>query len=472
VRQYDPIELNVMDRHLLPSNQRSSVGEWIYELFCQRLRDGWLVDRDRGVVIDTLEQRLHQRVIQHLTKFTQSQPNHISIATRDPIEFVATLMAGWRLGIPIFLGNPRWGTAEWEQVSSLTARVDPQQHRDLVMIPTGGSAGEIKFAIHTWETLSASVWGFQEFYGVGEISSVCTLPLYHVSGLMQLVRSLLTDGKLLIVDFHQLCIDRNVLLSQLDLDRYFISLVPTQLSKLLDLDTPWLAQFQTILLGGAPPSLELLNRARIAGLPLALTYGMTETASQVTSLKPAEFLDGNNSCGRVLPHAEIQLISSADNSTKQRLHQRVKSIRIKSKSLMLGYFPNLDSITYFDPDDLGSLDLHGYLTILGRNSSKIITGGENVFPIEVVNVIMATGLVADVWVVGLPDLYWGQVVTAIYVEKNVPVSDAILSTAIAGKISNYKIPKHWFSVTNIPRNSLGKVLISEVESLLNTFLII
>ncbi len=362
-------------------------------------------------------------------------------------------MAGCRLGIPIFLCNPHWGDTEWAQVAELTSQVNPQQHQNTIMIPTGGSSGEIKFAIHIWETLSASAWGFQEFYTVAKINTVCTLPLYHVSGLMQLVRSILTDGKLLVTNFHQLYTDPNSITSQIELEDYFISLVPTQLAKLLDLDSKWLAKFQTILLGGAPPSIELLARARTAELPLALTYGMTETASQITSLKPAEFLAGNNSCGRVLPHASIKLRSPDCE------------IQIESKSLMLGYFPTLNTSTYFEPDDLGSFDSDDYLTILGRNSGKIITGGENVFPIEVINAIMVTGLVADVWVIGLPDRYWGQLVVAAYVENNIPVSADILSQAIAGKISKYKIPKQWISISQIPRNSLGKVLIHELKAL-------
>ena len=364
-------------------------------------------------------------------------------------------MAGCRLGIPIFLCNPHWGDTEWAQVAELTSQVNPQQHQNTIMIPTGGSSGEIKFAIHTWETFSASVWGFQEFYGVAKINAVCTLPLYHVSGLMQLVRSILTDGKLLVTNFHQLYTDPNSITSQIELEDYFISLVPTQLAKLLDLDSKWLAKFQTILLGGAPPSIELLARARNAELQLALTYGMTETASQITSLKPAEFLAGNNSCGRVLPHASIKLRSPDCE------------IQIKAKSLMLGYFPTLNTSTYFEPDDLGSFDSDDYLTILGRNSGKIITGGENVFPIEVINAIMVTGLVADVWVIGLPDRYWGQLVVAAYVENNIPISTDILSQAIAGKISKYKVPKQWISVPKIPRNALGKVLIHELKALLD-----
>jgi o-succinylbenzoate---CoA ligase len=439
----------------------------IYALFCQRLRGEWLVGIDGEAVISGADRMF--------AEFNRLSPNFISIATADPIEFIIKFMVGVRSGIPIFLCNPGWGAREWEQVSKLTEQVNPQQHQNTIMIPTGGSSGEIKFAMHTWATLSASVWGFQEFYQVDKINAVCTLPLYHVSGLMQLMRSILTDGKLVIIDFHQIDPHLTAMMNEIDLGHYFISLVPTQLSKLLDLDCDWLVQFYVILLGGAPPSNELLNKARIAKLPLALTYGMTETASQITSLKPKEFLTGNNSCGKVLPHASIELRSSSNIDKK--------SISISAKSLMLGYFPTLDSsikrqildlkykkntVNYFEPDDLGEFDSDGYLTILGRNSGKIITGGENVFPIEIIDAIMTTGLVADVWVVGLPDPYWGQMVTAIYVENHHPVSAAILSRAIAGKISKFKIPKRWISVDLIPRNTLGKVLMRELELLLKS----
>jgi o-succinylbenzoate---CoA ligase len=432
------------------------IGQWLYDRFCQQLQAGWLVGNDGSAIIDRAERLVGE--------FSQTRPNFISIATVDTNKFIAQLMAGTRLGLPIFLGNPYWGAVEWAQVASLTAQVQPQ-HQHLIMIPTGGSSGVIKFVTHTWATLSASVWGFQEFYDRAAINTICTLPLYHVSGLMQLCRSLLTDGKLFIVNFHELCTESNAQIDRIEIENYFISLVPTQLTKLLDVDTQWLGRVQTILLGGAPPSSELLTRARTANLPIALTYGMTETASQIASLQPAEFLAGHNSCGLVLPHAKIETVSAIDLHRSLDLELDAGALRIQAKSLMLGYFPNLTLPTYFEPDDIGTFDKQGYLTILGRISNKIISGGENVFPIEVVNAIMATGLVQDAWVVGVPDRYWGQSVTAIYVAKDLLVSDINLASAIAGKISNYKIPKHWIPVSKIPRNSIGKILDSEVRSL-------
>jgi o-succinylbenzoate---CoA ligase len=434
------------------------MSESVYELFSQRVRSGWLTNHLTTAQSD----RLLQRAEQKSSELTQSQPDFIAIASADPIEFIAQLMSGSRLGLAIFLVNPDWGTSELAQFAQMTANVD-RRHRERIMIPTGGSSGQLKFAMHTWKTLSASVWGFQEFYQVEKINSVCVLPLYHVSGLMQLIRSLLTDGHLFITDFQQLCTDRTSITDRIALTDYFISLVPTQLHKLLALDPNWLAGFHTILLGGAPPSIELLERARLARLPLALTYGMTETGSQITSLKPAEFLAGNDSCGKVLPHAKIQIESGVAN--------HIGSIEIASKSLMLGYFPDLNSCPYFEPDDLGTVDELGYLTIIGRSSGKIVTGGENVLPIEVVDVIMATKLVRDVWVVGLPDPYWGQKVAAVYVPNVLPspLTATMLTIAITGKISKYKIPKVWIPVAEIPRNSLGKVSIPQVEALAAKF---
>ncbi len=436
------------DRPIENALERDILAEKTYELCCQRLRGGLLANLDGEVAIDLIDRKS--------AEFDRPRPDFIAIATHDQIEFIATFVAGLRWGIPIFLCNPQWGMAEWEQVNILTATVDLERHRHCIMIPTGGSSGQIKFAIHTWQTLSASVWGFQEFYAVAAINCVCILPLYHVSGLMQLMRSLLTEGKLFIIDYRQLC--RNpILRHQIEIDRYFISLVPTQLHQLLELDASWLAGFKTILLGGGPPSLELLDRSIDANIPLAITYGMTETASQITSLKPKEFLAGNRSCGRVLPHAKIRLHSHSDVG--------IGTIEIEAKSLMLGYFPDIVLPQYFQADDLGIIDDREYLTIVGRDSDKIITGGENVYPIEVVNAIITTGLVRDAWVVGLPDPYWGQVVVAAYVAGDLLVSQQQLIDAIVGKLSKYKIPKYWLNVTAIPRNELGKISIQAVAAL-------
>ncbi|MBE9093959.1 2-succinylbenzoate--CoA ligase [Tychonema sp. LEGE 07203] len=323
-----------------------------------------------------------------------------------------------------------------------------------IMIPTGGSSGKIRFAIHTWETLTASVQGFQQYFQVDKINSFCVLPLYHVSGFMQFVRSFTTGGKLVIQPFKTLELGEK---ADIEPEEFFISLVPTQLQRLLqNPDTAnWLSRFRTVLLGGAPAWPELLETARNYQIKLAPSYGMTETASQIATLKPEDFLAGNNSSGQVLPHAQITIRSPKGEIL---CYNQIGNIAVNAKSLALGYYPEyFGDREYFQLDDLGFFDRNNYLNIVGRSSDKIITGGENVFPAQVEAAIRTTNLVADVAVIGLPDKNWGQVVTAMYVPINSEVTVKNLQAAIEDKLSKFKRPKNWIVVEQLPRNSQGKV---------------
>jgi O-succinylbenzoic acid--CoA ligase len=225
------------------------------------------------------------------------------------------------------------------------------------------------------------------------------------------------------------------------------------------------------LLGGAPAWIELLQQARRHQIRLAPTYGMTETASQIATLKPEDFLAGNNSYGKVLPHAKITVYSENNQELGVNL---LGILTIEADSLALGYYGQSDKaksrLKTLKSDDLGYLDERGYLTIVGRNSYKIITGGENVYPAEVEAAIRSTGLVADVGVIGLPDSHWGQVVTAVYVPHSPDVSISNLQIALHEKLSKFKQPKYWVAVESLPRNAQGKLNFKQLEELAETFL--
>jgi len=344
-----------------------------------------------------------------------------------------------------------------------------------IMIPTGGSSGKIRFAMHTWDTLMASVRGFYQYFDQKPVNSFCVLPVYHVSGLMQFLRSLTTGGELVILPFRDVVAGKG---RDIDPRDFFISLVPTQLQRLLRANAAsWLSQFHTVLLGGAPAYESLLTEARQQGIRLAPTYGMTETASQVVTLKPDAFLAGNNSCGQVLPHAHVTIRSTTGEflGTNQ-----IGIVTIAAESLALGYYSSgdkedkeggeLDKIPTLQSDDLGFFDEQGYLTIVGRHSHKIISGGENIFPAEVEAAILATQLVRDVCVIGIPHNYWGQAVTAVYVPRASDVSVDILKAALINQLSRFKQPKYWVPVEQLPRNEQGKVNYESVRTTALEFL--
>jgi o-succinylbenzoate---CoA ligase len=415
----------------------------------------------------------YTEISKQLIKIANDRANlKIIICEQNPVRFIAFFLACLNLknNHRIFLANPNWQKQEWQEVLDLVKpdlilgkdddlikvinnshdRLEElknlPQDLPLIMIPTGGSSGEIRFTIHTWETLTASAKGFQEYFGLEKINSFCILPFYHVSGLMQFIRSFTTNGKLAIADYKSIKSGERI--SEIHPEEFFISLVPTQLQFLLETDPTWLASFQTVLLGGAPAWRSLLDDARKHRIRLAPTYGMTETASQVATLKPEDFLAGNNSSGKVLPHGAIEL--KMNNSDREGI------ITIKAKSLCLGYYPHLFSDReYFQTDDIGFFDRDGYLNIVGRNSHKIITGGENVFPSEVESAILGTDLIDDVCVVGMPDPKWGEVVVAVYVAEKDRLN--LVKEKLDRQLSKYKQPKYWLKCDRLCRNPQGKI---------------
>lgn len=437
----------------------------------QRWGEDWLTGVDSPL--------FWQGVEANLERFSQGQAHPvILIAERDPLQFLASFFAACALNCRVYLGNPDWGSQEWQQVEqqcqpdfvigigevrkTLKGQASPLP-KGSICIPTGGSSGQVKFAVHTWDTLMASVEGFRQHFQVEKINAYCVLPLYHVSGLMQAMRAFTSGGTLAVQPFKQLEAGNQL---KLPPSNSFISLVPTQLQRLLQQGEHWdnwLRSFQAVLLGGAPAWTSLLDDARKRTIPLSLTYGMTETASQVATLLPEEFLKGMTCSGRALPHAQIEILNEAGHSLPSG---QVGQIALKVRSLALNAI--LDNFLplekggrgdpcAFCPDDLGYLDAQGYLSVVGRNSTKIITGGENVFPEEVEAVLRETGLVTDVCVIGLPDQTWGQAVTAVYVPQSPGILVTQLQQAVATQLSNYKQPKHWLAVQSLPRNAQGKV---------------
>ncbi len=423
-----------------------------------RLKEKWIIGCNY--------EDFYELIINYINQFTDIKqkarnPKIILVKNNNNLEFLSAFLASIITNSHVFICDKRWQEKEWQQVLNLIQpnliigidylnKIDANNaqntlslpDQNLIMIPTGGTSGKIRFAIHTWDNLSTSVQGFTNFFQVKKVNSFCVLPLYHVSGLMQFMRSFLTQGKIIFYPYSDL---KKGIIPSINIQDFFISLVPTQLQLLLTLNPHFLSQFKTVLLGGAPPWNSLLDTARKHNLNLSPTYGMTETASQVVTLKPQDFLQGNNSTGQVLPHAKITI------SKEQNV------IQIQAKSLFFGYYPNYQQQQQIITDDLGYFDNEEYLYILGRNSQKIITGGENVFPKEIEDIILETNLVQDVCVIGVADSQWGEVVTAIYVPKDVHIDVNIIRAMIKQQLSPVKQPKYWIQVEKLPRNQQGKL---------------
>ncbi len=396
----------------------------------------------------------------------------VLLAEADPWAFLARFEAVWQAQQPVFLANPAWSAGEWVQVAAMvqphelsgsaplefnSPGLSPNPEEvGLVCVPTGGSGGKVRFATHTQASLLAAARGFSQHCGPGPVNCLCLLPLYHVSGLMQVLRTWTTAGQIVFHSWPQVLRGD---LPSLNPEQFFVSLVPTQLQRILQNRSliPWLQRFATVWLGGAPPWPDLLEQARAQRIPLALTYGMTETAALVCALRPEAFLAGANHCGQALPHAQVTIHGPGGEVLGPHCPGRV---HVKTSALArgyYGYYPEpFPQVCPWPTDDLGYLDEAGNLTILGRYSQRIFTGGEKVDPLEVETALWSTGLVQDVGVTGLPDQEWGELVAAACVPSP-GVTLGQIQAALTGRLSRFKLPKRWLLCRQLPRTPQGKL---------------
>ncbi len=307
-------------------------------------------------------------------------------------------------------------------------------------IATGGTSGGGRFARHDERTLTAAVLGFCAHFEIEQVNAVDVLPAYHVSGLMARVRCAETDGEHVAWDWKRLEAGERPQVARAK--KWMISLVPTQLQRLLMSSeaVAWLRGFEIIFIGGGPVWPELAEAAARAGLRVALSYGMTETAAMVAALRPEEFLAGERNCGAVLPHARVAVDENG-------------VVRTAGESVFRGYWPETRESREFVTEDLGRFDERGHLHILGRRDAVIITGGEKVQPEEVEAGLRASGEFSDVAVVGVPDAEWGEAVVACYAaDERAPNFER----AVAG-LAGFQRPKRFVAVADWPRNEQGKI---------------
>lgn len=314
--------------------------------------------------------------------------------------------------------------------------------RGWLCVRTGGSSGAAKFARHDELSVGAAVEGFQKHFSAERVNALGLLPEEHVSGFMARARCLLSGGVFLRGDWRE--VERGIFPEVGE--GFFVSLVPTQLQRLLKSAAArdWLRRFRAVLVGGGPAWADLLEEAAACRVPLAPSYGMTESAAMVTALRPEEFLSGRRGCGSVLPHARVVV---GDDG----------GLSVGGGSLFRGYWPDFSEPGpdgLWKTSDAGFFD-EGSLVVRGRVDAVIISGGKKISPEEVEAAARASGAVEDVAVVGLPDAEWGERVVLCYPAGR---GDAgRLREFLAERLEGFKRPKDFVPVERWPRDEKGKL---------------
>ena len=371
--------------------------------------------------------------------------------------------------------------AEWESYEQWRDR-QSQDDPDLkieggdvaLQMYTSGTTGHPKGAQLTNDNLlsllptSIKTWGEWSYE---DVNMVC-MPLFHIGG----------SGYALVGFF---CGIKTVLLREVNYElileliskhkvtkAFFVPALLLFLLQTPGIESADLSSLNLIFYGAAPIPLDLLRNAiEKFGCGFGQVYGLTETTGAITYLPPEHHDPNGNprmlSCGKPHEGAEIRIVDAVGNPLPAG---KVGEITCRTKQNMKGYW-NLPEETkkairgeWLHTGDAGYLDEEGYLYIHDRVKDMIVSGGENIYPAEVENVLFSHPSVADVAVIGVPDDRWGEAVKAIVVKK--PGQQITAEEIIAyarERIAHYKAPRSVDFIEALPRNPSGKILKRELR---------
>ena len=440
-----------------------------------------------------------------------SAGDRVALLARNGMDFVRVLYAAARLGALVVPLHARWTTGELAatfrdcgaellahddasattaatvvnplpttrgvRISTLAERgsaaeggASPAQELNRIslyaahsIVYTSGTSGTPKgtvltFGNHFWNAVGSALnLGLRE-----DDRWLACLPLYHVGGLAILLRSVLYGIPVILHErFDAAAVNR-------DIDEKgvtIISVVSTMLLQMLEErkgDHRYPPSLRCVLVGGGPVPQPLLEECVRRGIPAVQTYGLTEAASQVTTLAPQDALRRLGSAGKPLFCTEVR-IAGQDGETLAPGSSG--EILVRGPTVTPGYLNRPEETEaalrggWLHTGDVGYLDDEGYLYVRDRRDGVIISGGENVYAAEVEAVLCLHPAVREAGVTGVPDTRWGEcVVATVSLRDGAHASEGDLIAFSRNRLAPYKVPKRIRFTDTLPRNAAGKLL--------------
>ncbi|MCB9520424.1 MAG: AMP-binding protein [Myxococcales bacterium] len=392
----------------------------------------------------------------------------VAVVGRSSAAAVLDIVAARRARAPVTLLHPRDDAETWQQLAVLggAARIVDEgvviddvvanATSDIAALPAGadvlvatsGTTGARRLAVLGADGIEASALASAANLGWrADDRWWLAMPTAHVGGLSVLTRCAASGAGVVCTPrftpeaFAEAVDERGVTMA---------SLVPTMLRRVLDELPGWRppASLRAVLVGGGPTTPALALAARRRGLPVLLTWGMTEAGSQIATqpldVARSDAPDDAANVGTPLAGFEVEL--------------RGARAWVRGGPMMLGYVgaPSpFDASGWFDTRDDVAPDTRGRLRVLGRGTELIITGGENVYPAELEAAIESHPSVAAACVVGVPDVRWGELVVAVVVGD--ATSEGEVAAELARRLPPHKRPKRWVWVDELQKTAADKI---------------
>ena len=320
---------------------------------------------------------------------------------------------------------------------------NPSDEKVFCIINTSATTGKFKSVPVRWSQIETHVKASANVLGVEEDDNwLVVLPMFHVSGLSIILRTLYNGTRATIREKFS----EQVVLEALETDEVtMVSLVPTVLQRIVErIQAPTL---RAILLGGEFIPMPLLQECVQRNLPVYKTYGMSETFAQSTTFSIQEYPNKLASVGYPLQGVTIEIRNPDEEG--------VGEVWLSSPMLMKGYLNKEPIKGAFNTDDIGYVDEDGFLFLLNRRKDIIISGGENIYPKEIEDVLYGMDGILECAVIPVSDPKWGQVPVLCVVTNR---SEEDISQYLLSRLAKYKVPKRMIYFDALPKNSMGKIL--------------
>ena len=324
---------------------------------------------------------------------------------------------------------------------------NPSDDTVFCIINTSATTGKFKSVPVRWSQIEAHVKASAKVLGVEKDDNwLVVLPMFHVSGLSIILRTLYNGTRATIREKFS----KQAVLDALEKEEVtMVSLVPTVLQRIVNQITA--SKLRAILLGGEFIPMPLLQECVERNLPLYKTYGMSETFAQSTTFSIRDYPYKLASVGYPLDGVTIDI--------KNPDEEGVGEVWLSSPMLMKGYLNKKPISGFFNTDDIGYVDNDGFLYLLNRRKDIIISGGENIYPKEIEDVLYGMDDILECAVIPVADPKWGQVPVLCVVTSRTKQE---IIEYLQFRLAKYKVPKQIVHYDTLPKNSMGKILRQEL----------
>lgn len=333
------------------------------------------------------------------------------------------------------------------------------------IIYSSGTTGRPKGVVHSHRTLMYALLCRIVPGSVDrETVALCSMPLFHISGLNGMVNATLMAGGTVIL-LEKFCADRLLeLVNDESLGITYLFAVPTMLDVLRkhpQVDRADFSRIRTCFTGTAPVPRELIAWWIERGVPISQAYGMTETAAATSLASVGDNLKHPDTIGKPVLFADFRIVLEDGSDAGP---EEVGELWLRSPSTMVGYWKNpaATAETFHDgwlkTGDLACVDQEGYYFVKGRRKEMYISGGENVYPAEVEGVLRQMPEIHQAAVVGIPDQKWGETgCAAVVPEPGAPVTMEKIASFCETRLARFKWPGYVVLLEELPTNSTGKI---------------